>query len=242
MDFLTTRWDLVLKSQDVASWENRNALAELCSLYWEPLCAFARHEGFELHDAEDLTQSFFLHLLEKEALQQVHPSKGRFRCFLLASFKNHISTSRKHALAAKRGGACRFVSLDADCAEDRYYFPATDNKKAEALFDAHWARLLLERVMLQVSEYYCQRGKQSVYEQLSVHLRLGTGNPGNSYEESAKALGISVGGVKTLVWRMRKKFATLLRRAVAQTVADPTDIDAELRALLEALVNAESLP
>src|SRR5260370_22344892 len=104
MVFHTTRWDLVLSSGNVDSPQFGQALAELCSIYWYPLYAFARRKGFSEHDAQDLTQSFFLHLLEKTSLKQTHPEKGRFRAFLLASFQNHISVYWQHARALKRGG------------------------------------------------------------------------------------------------------------------------------------------
>jgi DNA-directed RNA polymerase specialized sigma24 family protein len=105
--FQTTRWSLILNSVDGQAPECRTALSELCKLYWYPLYAFARRSGHDAADAEDLTQSFFLHLLEKEALSRVGPEKGRFRSFLLASFKNHMSVSRHRNRAAKRGEASK---------------------------------------------------------------------------------------------------------------------------------------
>jgi hypothetical protein len=82
MRFRTTRWDLVLNSGDVDSPQHCKALADFCSLYWYPIYSFARYKGFSEEDAEDLTQSFFLHLLEKTALKRAQPHRGRFRSFL----------------------------------------------------------------------------------------------------------------------------------------------------------------
>jgi DNA-directed RNA polymerase specialized sigma24 family protein len=239
MRFRTTQWQLVLDSQNCNSPRHCEALAELCSLYWYPLYAFARRKGLEAQDAEDLTQSFFLHLLEKGALQQVRAGKGRFRCFLLASFRNHISVWRQHQVAAKRGGGCRLFSLDAPRAEERYDFEPAADWTAERLFDAHWAKLLLDRVMRRLSEDYRRKGKQMIFERLSGHLRVESELEARSYEASAKVLGLSVAGAKTLVFRMRKHFGRLLREEVARTVVDPADIDAEIRALYQALIAAE---
>ena len=113
MRFRTTQWDLVFNSGDTGSLQHDRALAELCGLYWYPLYTFARYKGFSEDDAQDLTQSFFLHLLEKKALKRVEPHKGRFRSFLLASFQNHISGYRQRIGAAKRGGGRQFIPLDA---------------------------------------------------------------------------------------------------------------------------------
>jgi DNA-directed RNA polymerase specialized sigma24 family protein len=52
------------------------ALAQLCRNYWYPLYMFARRRGHSPDDAQDLTQGFFLHLLEQRALAGVNRLKG----------------------------------------------------------------------------------------------------------------------------------------------------------------------
>ena len=86
--FATTRWSIVLSAGQRVSDESERALAELCQRYWYPIYAFIRRRGSERHAAEDLTQAFFAHLLEKETLRKVDPRKGKFRAFLLASLAN----------------------------------------------------------------------------------------------------------------------------------------------------------
>jgi len=239
MRFRTTRWDLVFNSGDVDSPQHCKALADFCSLYWYPIYSFARYKGFSEDDAEDLTQSFFLHLLEKTALKRAHPHGGRFRSFLLASFENHIAVYRQHTLAAKRGGDHSLISLDIQRADERYSLKAADDLTAEKFFDAQWAKFLIERVMLQLSKEYGSHGKGPLFARLRVHLDLAGSGGTDCYQEAAKEFGLSISGVKTLVFRMRKRFATLLRKEVAQTVMDPAEIDAEIHALYEALVATE---
>ena len=237
MRFRTTRWDLVFNSGDVDSPQHCKALADFCSLYWYPIYSFARYKGFSEDDAEDLTQSFFLHLLEKTALKRAQPHTGRFRSFLLASFQNHISLYRQHTLAAKRGGDHALISLDIQLADERYGIKAADALTAEKFFDAQWAKFLVERVMMQLSEEYRSHGKGPLFARLRVHLDLA--GSGDGYQETAQEFGLSLSRVKTLVFRMRRRFATLLRKEVAQTVMDPAEIDAEIHALYEALVASE---
>ena len=239
MGFHTTRWDLVLNSGNVDSPDFGKALAELCSIYWYPLYAFARYRGFSEPDAQDLTQGFFLYLLEKRSLKEVHPEKGRFRSFLLASFQNHISVYRQRAGAAKRGGGCDVISLDAQPPHERDRLEPTDDLTGETVFDAHWAKFLLERVTLRLAEEYRSAGKANVFERLRVYLSIVGGEDAESYEEAAQELGLSVGGVKTQVCRLRKRFAMFLRYEVAQTVLDAGEIDAEIHALYKALVATE---
>jgi DNA-directed RNA polymerase specialized sigma24 family protein len=238
MGFHTTRWDVVLNSGNVDSPHFSKALAELYTIYWYPLYAFARHKGFSEHDAQDLTQSFFLHLLEKDSLKKVHPEKGRFRSFLLACFQNHISVHWQWARAVKRGGGLPVISLNVHQSEEPSGFESDNELTAEAVFDAHWAKLLFERVTMRLGEEYRTTGKAQVFELLRPYLSI-TGQTAISYEDSAGALGLSPAGVKTLVCRLRKRFATYFRYEVAQTVLDPAEIDAEIHALYLAVVATE---
>ena len=238
--FQTTRWSLVLNSVDVQAPECRTALSELCKLYWYPLYAFARRSGHDAEDAEDLTQSFFLHLLEKEALSRVGPEKGRFRSFLLASFKNHMSVSRHRNRAAKRGGDFQVVSLDEEDAEHRYRLEPAAALTPEKIFDARWATTLLSRVTSRLREEYVKQGKVQTFERLKVFLVKADYEDMNSYARIADELRLSVGGVKTLIFRLRKHFTALLREEVAQTVVNPADVDSELHALCEALLTTDS--
>src|SRR4030095_11139016 len=98
----------------------RIALAELCEAYWYPLYSFARRRGCDHEDASDLTQAFFVHLIEKHALDGLTPTRGRFRAFLLASFKNFQSDARQRAQAQKRGGDLIRIPWDAEVLEGRY--------------------------------------------------------------------------------------------------------------------------
>jgi DNA-directed RNA polymerase specialized sigma24 family protein len=210
-------------------------LSELCSRYWFPLYRFALFTGLSHEDAQDLTQGFFLYLLQKESLQYVHQSKGRFRSFLLASFRNHLSTHRQYTSAAKRGGGKHLVALDACDSQQRRNLEPADHLTAETFFDANWAQLLIERVTLQLGEEYRQRGKSQQFDRLRCYLELGSEPNTKSYEEAGQALGMTGNGAKTLVFRMRQRFAALLRQEVAQTLLNPRDTDSEIHALYSAL-------
>jgi DNA-directed RNA polymerase specialized sigma24 family protein len=134
--FHTTRWTLVMASAHDQSQTGRAALAALCQTYWYPLYAFARRRGHSPPDAQDLTQGFFLHLLEHRALSQVDRLKGKFRSFLLACFQNYLSVETQRARALKRGGQCQFISLDLETAETRYRLEPADYLTAEKVFEA----------------------------------------------------------------------------------------------------------
>ncbi len=237
--FHTTRWTLVISSAHDQSQTGRAALAALCQIYWYPLYAFARRRGYSPPDAQDLTQGFFLHILEHRALSRVDRLKGKFRSFLLACFQNYLSVETQRAHTLKRGGQYHFISLDLETAEHRYRYEPADYLTAEKIFEARWAFALLEHAMTVVRQEYVARGKESVFDILRAFVGIAETKPEDSYEEAAKALGVGVGTVKTFIYRLRKRYLAVVREEVARTVSDPAEIQAEIRALCDALIAAE---
>src|SRR6266487_6246916 len=135
MGFHTTHWTVVLAAREKDGTVAREALASLCSTYWYPLYAFIRRQGSTPHEAEDLTQEFFLRFLERHALGSVQPAAGKFRSFLLACLKNFLANERERAHAQRRGGGRPLVPLDSGKAETRYSLEPADHRTPEAVFE-----------------------------------------------------------------------------------------------------------
>jgi RNA polymerase sigma factor (sigma-70 family) len=237
--FRTTRWSVILAAAESQLPGSQAALTELCQHYWYPLYAFARRRGYAPPDAQDLTQGFFLHLLEHRALKRADPLKGKFRSFLLASFRNFLADESDRARSLKRGGNLEFVALDTEDAENRYQLEPADHLTAEKIFDARWAMTLLTRAVERLREQCAARGEISRFEVLSAFVGVGLGKAPPPYEEVAKSLNISVGAAKTTVHRFRKQYAGFLRQEIGRTVSDPAEIDEEIHALCDALVVTE---
>ena len=91
---------------------------------------------------------FFRRVAGTRRLAGVHPSKGKFRAFLLACCRHFLSHQRDHDRAKKRGGGHPIVSIDVRDAENRYRNEPVDNLTPEALFDRRWALILLESVLV----------------------------------------------------------------------------------------------
>jgi RNA polymerase sigma factor (sigma-70 family) len=233
-DFHTTHWSLVLRACHDQAREGEAALAELCRIYWYPLYAHARRRGYSPEDAQDLTQGFFLHLIEHEALVHVDSDKGKFRSFLLASLNHFLSVAYRRENAIKRGGGQELFSLDVADAEARYQVEPADQVSAEQIFDARWAMSLLNEAMRQLKENYAD--KPQTFEVLKTFLLPASHTL--SYEQAASTLAVSVAGVKTLIYRLRQQYTALVRKEVARTVADPLDVDEEVHYLCDVLVKA----
>jgi RNA polymerase sigma factor (sigma-70 family) len=211
----------------------------LCRLYWYPLYIFARRRGYSPDDAQDLTQGFFLHLVEQRAFTGVDRLKGKFRSFLLASFQNHLSDQIDRTRRLKRGGDKEFVRLDAEEAEQRYQLEPVELLTAEKIFDAPWAMTVLGEAQKQLSQEYATAGKTSTFEALKVFLDSNNAITPPSYDEVTNRIQVTTGAVKTLIHRLRKRYTALLREEVGRTVSDPAEIDEEIHALCDALVASE---
>jgi RNA polymerase sigma-70 factor (ECF subfamily) len=237
-NFLTTEWGLITASAE-GSAEARAALEGLYRAYCYPVYTFIRRRGHSRPDAQDLTQDFFIHLLEKSTLSRADPQRGRFRSFLLGALDHFLAHAAERAAACKRGGGRQIVFLDDETAETQYQLAAPESLTAESLFDARWALTLLGYALERLARQYALGYKEAVFEALKGFVALGTSGPESSYEKAAQTLGVGVGTVKTLIYRLRKQYLALVREEVARTVTDPAEVEGELRALCDALVAAE---
>jgi RNA polymerase sigma factor (sigma-70 family) len=227
--FEETAWSVVLAAGAETDARAQAALAELCRIYWRPIYAYLRRSGYATHDAQDLTQSFFQHVLENKTLRRASREKGRFRSFLLGTLKICLADERARQHALKRGSGVQFISVDELIAEELHFQPrTTDLSPAESL-DARWAGVILERALEKVRAEFDAAGKAETFELLSPFLA--GDKPDVSYQDVAHNMGISLAAVKTQIHRLRRRFATAVRREIMQTVTAPHEVDDELRQL-----------
>lgn len=237
--FVTTRWSVVLSCADpqASAGKARDALTQLCQTYWRPIFAFVCHRGNSVPDAQDLTQDFFVTLLDGHLLQRADPSKGRFRSLLLKALKDFLNDAWDKKRARKRGGDVHFIPWDQWMAEfpSQFSISTRDSQgwSAEKVFDVRWAATVVEHAMLRLAEECEGRGKRRVYDVL--RSCLGAERDDVSYPSYARTLGVPETAVKRLVHQLRKRYRELLREEVADTVASPDLLEEELRYLCAAL-------
>ncbi len=239
-EFATTSWSQVLAAQGDSTSISRQALETLCGSYWYPLYAFVRLQGNDPESSLDLTQAYFTELLERDYLKDVDPSLGRFRTFLKVSVKHFLSKQRDKEKALKRGGQAKVISLDQEDAEGRYRFEPVGRLTPEEIFERRWALTTIERVLGKLREEFSEAGKEEEFQSLKGYL---TGEePKAPYRQAAEELGTSEGAVKASVHRLRQRFGKLLREEIAETVADPQEVDAEVRHLLQVITPFQGGP
>ena len=237
--FATTRWSLILSAAKSESGEQtaRDALAELCRIYWRPIFSVACQRGRSKEDAQDLTQDFFLMILDHNWLEHADPHRGRFRSFLLKSLQNFLINAAEKSHARKRGGDVEFISWDdwMGDAPSRLSISAQalDSLPPERLFDFHWATTVAEQALRRLREECEGKDRLRLFYALSPHLTEDRDEI--SYTDLAATLGVTETAVKKQLHTMRQRYRSLLHDEVAHTVASPADVEDEIRYLCAAL-------
>jgi RNA polymerase sigma-70 factor (ECF subfamily) len=228
--FTTTHWTVVLDAARPGAAGGNDAFARLYSDYWYPLYAYVRRRGRSPQEAEDLTQDFFVALLERERLRGLERGGGRFRSFLLKALQNFLANEWDRATAQKRGGGQVVLPLD-EVDPESQFLADPSSAAPEAAFERNWAITVIQHAMRNLELELQAAGKHKLLEQLRPHLQ-GDRN-GRPYAEIATELGLSEGAVKVTVHRLRQRFRELLRAELARTVGSEAEIADELRHLKE---------
>ena len=230
-EFPTTSWNLVAAASDPKRKEVRSALASLCENYWYPLYAYLRRRGYPADQAQDLTQEFFTRVLEGRYLARADPEKGRFRAFLLTSLKFFVADEEDRNRAQKRGGGA-LLPLEFSSGEERYQREPAHDETPDRIFERRWALSVLDRVVEKLRDEFVCHGRPEHFERLKVFL---LGHSDAPYAALAHELNTSERALKVAIHRLRKRYRELFRQEIADTVADSTETDSELRFLAAVL-------
>ena len=236
--FPSTHWSVVFAAgrSDAEPLMAGAALAELCQIYWAPLYGFVRSRGNTVHDAQDLTQSFFAYVLEHKVYARADRQKGRFRSFLLASLKNFLADAADRERTLKRGGAQIFLPLHEEQAQEAESLFQTHSgmSNEDRVFDRSWAEALVAAALERLSADYKREAKEQLFKELRIFI-AGGAEPPPTYAELTDRLGITESTLRSHVTRLRARYREALRTEVRRTVDSEKQVDQELRELLYVL-------
>jgi len=215
----------------------RQALAELCRTYWRPIYAFVCRRGYSEPDAQDLTQDFFLRMLEGNLLPLADPTRGRFRTFLLCALQNFLADKRDEWKSERRGGQINFIPWEDWIAESPSYLSINsgelEKSSARRIFDVRWAATVAEQALRRLAAECETRGRRRVFDILNRYLTADRAEI--SYAQISAMLSVPEVAVKRLLHRLRVRYRALLREEVLQTVESDVDLDDEIRYLCATL-------
>ena len=242
--FATTRWSIVLacSHREERKADADRALSELCQTYWRPVFIYVSHRGYSVPDAQDLTQDFFMKLLDGNLLKLADPNRGRFRSLLCTALRNFLADKQDQIGREKRGGRIRFIVWDEWMAEAPSQISVcSENISAwspEQIFDLRWAATVVEQALRRLSEECAQHGRLRAFTVLSKCLT--SEREDISYPVLATALGVSDSSIKNLLHKMRSRFRAILREEVSETVDAEASIADEIRYLCATLAAGAS--
>jgi RNA polymerase sigma factor (sigma-70 family) len=231
--FATTHWSVVLKAGLADTTHAREALANLCQTYWYPLYAYVRRRGYSAHDAQDLTQAFFLCLLQRQSLAGADPNRGRFRSFMLGAMNHFLADEWAKMQTQKRGQGRAVLSLDLAAAEQRFDLEPADNATPDKAFDRQWATALLDVVLNRLENEYRRENNAELFNALKQ--ALAGKRESQPYTQLATQLGMNEGAVRVAVHRLRKRYRELLQAEIAHTVSSPEEVKEELNHLFRVM-------
>jgi len=234
--FASTHWSVVLAAKNGDSDTASEALEELCRTYWPPLYAFIRREGHDEAEAKDLTQEFFLRLIDREFLQHLRHRRGKFRSFLLTFLKHFLMEQRGKAKTQKRGGGATIISMEQLVEEGSYLNETVDHFSPDQVFERRWAQTVFQVALNRLRDEYVQSGRGPFFDLLKDFQPREPGAP--SYAELGARFGMTEAAVKSAVQRMHQRHREILREEIAHTVTSPHEIDGEIRHLREVLSGA----
>jgi RNA polymerase sigma factor (sigma-70 family) len=233
--FATTHWSIVLEAQSESP-AAEEALEKLCRTYWRPIYSFLRRQGVAREEAEDLTQGFFALLLERRDLDSVRKERGRLRAYLLTSLKHFIADRQRRDMAIKRGKRQRLIPLE-ELRVNEQFDPAfarpLDTLSADQLYERRWACILMEQVLARLRDEYRATGNGALFDWLKQLLPDEV--EATTRGEVAARLGMTDNAFRQAFHRFRHRYQILLREEIGHTVADPTEIEDELRHLIAVL-------
>jgi RNA polymerase sigma-70 factor (ECF subfamily) len=232
VEFPSTRHSLLRGAQDGGRTCQRAAIDHLCQRYRQPVYSFIRRAWSRTaEDAQDLTQAFFLHLIEQDVLSKYDPARGGFRKFLKSVLRHVVADIRDAERAQKRGGGVRRISIEdhdegslAQCIED----PRAQNP--ETAFDATWRREMLGRAMERARHWFASRGRPEKFQAFEILINGGADRP--TYADVAGRLGLKESDVRNALFEVRERIRVEARAELAQTVGDSDQLDEEYRELI----------
>lgn len=229
--FHTTRWTQIRQAK-ADSDEGRQALADLCAAYYEPVLAFLRADLRDPDAAADTAHEFFAQLLAGGSIAQAERRHGRFRSYLLGAVKHFLSHQREAAHSLKRGGGTLPVSLDDDTSSARS-IPDARQISPDAAFDRQWALTMLAQALQALRAECSAAGKTAHFEALKPWLMGGAAH--GDQAALADSCGMTLSALKMAIQRLRQQFRQCIHSQIASTLDDPAMVQEEMRMLMAAL-------
>jgi len=230
--FHTTQWTEICQLPQSDGSVRSKLLETLLSRYWSPIYWYVRKKGYDRDLAKDLTQDFFHEIvLGRGLFDKVSQDKGRLRNYLLVAVERYLASFERKRSAKKRRPTQAVISLDqVDCPE-----PQTDEDPEQA-FCRGWAAELLDRSLAELSEMCHGLGDQVLWSIFNDVLLGPIFNDADrpSFQEVCQRYHVeSESKASNMLTTAKRRFRSIMRRNLRESVGSDSDVDRELMDLLE---------
>src|SRR3981189_511399 len=233
--FPPTRRSGIEAVRSIDAQERESALESLCSAYLKPVYKYVRLRWNRTPDAaQDLTQGFFVELLERELLDKFDAKKSRLRTYLRLCVDSFVMNEDKAGKRQKRGGNIPHVALDFSAAEEELGATVIDPTKIaspeslEQFFEKEWIRSLFALAVEDLRNLCEQRERTRTFRLFEAYDL--EGNEKSSYEQLSKDYGISMSDVTNALAWARREFRRLALDRLRELCASEEEFHRETRA------------
>ena len=215
--------------------ERERALDSLCAAYWKPIYKYIRlrwHRPEE--EAQDLTQGFFVEVLERKLLERFDSKKGRLRTYLRVCLDSFVSNEDKAGRRQKRGGDIPHLALDFVAAEEELDHTVVDPAKVpspeslEEFFAREWLRSLFSLAVEELRQHCAARDRERTFRlfeayDLDDHEQI-------SYDQLASEYAITVSDVTNALAWARREFRRIALKRLRELCGSEEEFEREARA------------
>jgi RNA polymerase sigma factor (sigma-70 family) len=232
--FPPTRRSVIEAVRSIDAEERERALEVLCAAYWKPVYKYVRWRWNRPADlAQDLTQGFFLEVMERELLEKFDPQKSRLRTYLRVCVDSFVSNEDKAGRRLKRGGNIPHVALDFAGAEEELGATVMDPalipspESLEEFFEKEWVRSLFALAVEDLRELCVARERERTFHLFEAYDL--EGNEKLSYEQLARDYGISVTDVTNALAWARREFRMIALERLRELCGSEEEFHREAR-------------
>ena len=238
--FPVTRWSMVVRSGHLESNQAEEALESLCEAYRKPVSVLFRHwtrhnRIYSPDEWEDLTQSFFMDMMGRNAFAKAYPQAGRFRSFISICAQNFFRKDVQRRRAQRRPNLLEGVVV----IDEMSGLPVVQ-PEIPAYFLRAWLKTLkarakeaLWRTELRSASFHSQ-----LFEDLLPAICY-EDKPSASQSTIATKYGLTRVDVAQRLHRWREAFRERVRAEILETVdQDPQAFEMELRDMLRVLADS----
>jgi DNA-directed RNA polymerase specialized sigma24 family protein len=234
--FPLTRWSVIDAARSSDGAERARAMDTLCAAYWKPVYKYVRLRwNRPADDAQDLTQGFFVQLIERSLLKKFDPAKSRLRTYLRLSVDSFLMNEEKAAKRLKRGGNVSHVALDFAGAEEELGGATIDPtsipspESLEGFFEKEWIRSLFELAVEDLQKH-CQANERERTFRLFEEYDL-AGDETISYDKLAEEYGIALTDVTNALSWARREFRRGALERLREICGSDEEFEREARAV-----------